>query len=137
MCSQPSSSLKYYFDVPIDNLMIYDATIDLGLKDNMFDVLSANVDNFLSLGYFNGCDASINPCCKYLVDKPRKIISSTFFDLSLDFSKALTLLKRVLTLFAMTIFKLSHSHACEAHYVKFYKLLRALAAFDLIGRALM
>jgi len=57
MFYQPSWSLEYSFDVPIDSLIICDSNVDLGYKDNVFDMLSANIDNFLSLGYFGGYDA--------------------------------------------------------------------------------
>ena len=94
------SSSEYYFDVPIDNPMNSDASIDLGYEDNMLDVLNGNVGNFVSLGYFNGYEASLDSYCICLVNKPRKIMWCTFFDFSYDFSMAFALLKKVLTLFA-------------------------------------
>jgi len=54
--------------------MICDSSVDLGYEDNMFDMLGGNVDNFLSLGYLSGCDASFDLYCIYLVDRPRKIL---------------------------------------------------------------
>jgi len=72
MCSQLSSSLEYYFDVPIDNLLICDANVDFGHDDNSFDVLDGNVDNFLFLSYLSGYNGSLGPYYIYLVDKPRK-----------------------------------------------------------------
>ena len=71
MCSPPSSSPKYYLDVPIDNCEICDSNVDLGYEDNTLNMLGGILDNFLSLGYFSGCDAS-NPYYIYLVDKPKK-----------------------------------------------------------------
>ena len=68
--------------------MICDATGDLGYEDNMFDVLGGNVDNFLSLGFFSGYDASLDPYYIYLVDKPKKIMWDTFLNFSFDFSMA-------------------------------------------------
>ena len=62
LCLQPS---------PVDNPMICDDNVNLGYEDNMFSMLGGNVDNFLSLGYFCGYDAS--------ADNPRKIMWNTFF----------------------------------------------------------
>jgi len=72
--SQPFISLEYSLDAPIDNPNICDTNNDLGYEDNMFSMLGENVDNFLSLGYFCVYDASLDPYCMYLVDKPRKIM---------------------------------------------------------------
>jgi len=49
--------------------MICDAN-DLGYEDN-FSMLGGNVDDFISLGYFSGYNASLDPYYMYLVDKPR------------------------------------------------------------------
>ena len=40
----------------------------------MFDVLDESVDNFVSLVYFSGYNASLEPYCLYIVDKPRRTI---------------------------------------------------------------
>jgi len=74
MCSQPSQSPEYFLDEPIDNPMIYHANIDLGYKDNIFDVLGGNLDNFVSLCYLSGCNASLYLCSMYLVGEHRKIM---------------------------------------------------------------
>jgi len=42
-------------------------------------VLGGNVDDYLSLGYFSGYNASLDPYCIFLVDKPRKIVWNSFF----------------------------------------------------------
>ena len=73
MCSQPSVSPEYSLDVPVDNSMIFNANIDLGYEDKMFNILGGNVDNFLSLGYFSWYNASLDPYCVSLEDLPRKI----------------------------------------------------------------
>jgi len=109
--SLPSPSLDFYIDMPIENPMICDANNGLGYENIMFNMLGGNVDNFISLGYFYGYDASFDPYSMYLVDKPRKIMLNTFFSLSFDFSMALALLKRTLTFFAVIIFMLSYCHA--------------------------
>ena len=95
----------------------------------MFHMRGGNVENFGSLGYFSGYDATLGPYCIYLLDKPRKILRNTFFGFSFDFSMALTL--RELVLFFLLICMFSHSHAYESHAAVFDKLLRALTASDL------
>jgi len=66
--------------------MICDATMDLGYDNNMLYVLSGKLDSFVSLGYFRGYDASLDPYCIYVADKqPRKIMWNTFFDFSFIF----------------------------------------------------
>jgi len=72
LCLLPSHSLEYYIDIPINNPKICDSNADLGHAGKMFNMLSGNVDNFFSLGYFCGYDASFDPYCMYLVDKPKK-----------------------------------------------------------------
>ena len=67
--SEPPISLEYSLDAPIDNPKICDANNGLGYEDNMFNMLGGNVDNFLSLGYFCGYDASLYPYCIFLVTK--------------------------------------------------------------------
>ena len=57
MSSLRSPSPKYFIDKPIENPMVFYANVDLGYEDNMFDVIGGNVDNFLPLGYFCGCNA--------------------------------------------------------------------------------
>ena len=61
---------------------ICDSHVELGYEDNMFNMLGGNVDNCLSLGYLSGYDASLNPYCIYLEDKPKKIMWNTFFAFS-------------------------------------------------------
>ena len=92
----------------------------------MLNALGGNVDIFMSLGNFSGYDASLDPYCIHLVDKPRKIMLNTFFDFSFDFSMALSLIKRSVIFFALILCTLSYCHACEPHAIVFDKLLRAL-----------
>ena len=49
LCSLPSLLPEYNMDVPIDNPMICDATMDLGYGDNIFYMLGGNVDGYVSL----------------------------------------------------------------------------------------
>ena len=123
--SLPSPSLDYYFDVLIDNPMIFYSNDDLGYEDDMFHMLGGNVDNFMCRGYFSGYNASLDAYCMCLVDAPRKIIWNTFFDFYFDFSMAFGLLERALTFFIIMIFTLSYSQACEPHDAVFDKLLYA------------
>ena len=44
LCSTPSPSSKYYLEVPIDNPMVCDIIMNIGSKDNVFDINGANVD---------------------------------------------------------------------------------------------
>ena len=88
---------QYRCGRPIDNPMICDANVDLSYKDNMFNMFGGNIDNFMSLGYFNGHNAFVDPYYMYLVNAPRKIMWNTFFDFSFDFSMVFSLLKRALT----------------------------------------
>ena len=71
-CSQPSISPEYSLEAPIRNPKICDSNVDLGHAVKMFNMLGGNIDNFLSLGYFCGYDASLDAYCIFLVDKPRK-----------------------------------------------------------------
>jgi len=111
MFSQPSISPKYSLDASSDDPNICDFNVDLGSVDHMFNMLGGNVDNFLSLGYFCGYDASLDPYCIFLVDKPRKIMWNSFFAFCFDFSISFALLKRALTFFSVIIFMLSYCHA--------------------------
>ena len=79
----------------------------------MFHMLGGNDGNFESLGYLSRYDAALDPYCINLMDKPRKIMWSTFFAFSFSLSMALTL--RGLILFLVLILMFSHSHACELH----------------------
>ena len=90
----------------------------------------------MSLGYFRGYDASFDPYCIYLVDKPRNILWNTFFAFSFDFSMAFTLINRALAFFALILFMLSYYHAYEPHAMGFDKLLRALTLSALNNQVL-
>ena len=96
---QPSISPKYSLDAPVDNPNICDFNVDLGYEDNIFSMLDRNVQDYLSTGYLRGYDPSIDLYCVRLEDLPRKIMSSTFFNPSYDFSKGLEKVKRILVIF--------------------------------------
>ena len=130
MCSQPLIFPKYYINEPISNPMIFDANNDL------VNMVSENVDNFLSVGYFCRYDASLDPYCIFLVDKPGKTMWNTFFAFSFDFSIGSALLKRALTFFAVIIFMLSYCHTWKLSAEEFDKLLHSLTLSDLKGRVL-
>ena len=62
-----------------------------------------NVDNFLSLGYFSGYNASIDPYRVSLEDFLRKIAWTTFFNHSYDFSMRFDKVKRMLNVFGVIL----------------------------------
>ena len=72
--SQPSFSIEYTYDVPIDKFEICDSKVEMDYANNMFHVVGGNVETYESLGNFSGYDASLDPYCINLVDKPRKIL---------------------------------------------------------------
>jgi len=127
-----SSSPKYTYDVPHDISELIESNIEMGHEKYMFNVLGGNVENFESLGYFRGYDATLDPYCVGLVDLPRKIMCNTFVTFSSDFSMAFTL--RRLILFFVLICMFSHYQACEPHAVAFDKLLRVLTMSSLRSR---
>jgi len=103
MCSLPFPSPEYDIDMPIENPMIFDANVDLGYKDKMFNVLGGNVDYYLSLGYLRGYDPSIDSYCVCLENLPRKITRTTFFNHRYDFSVGFDKVKRILILFGVIL----------------------------------
>ena len=125
---------EYYFNVPIDDSMICDSNVDLGRQDNVFDELGGNVANLLSLGYFSGYDAALDPYCLNLVDIPRKILWNNFFSFSYDFSMVFIFIKRALIYFVFILCMLFYLQACEPHAVAFDKLLKALTVSYLKSR---
>jgi len=78
LCSQPTFSPQYTYDVSIDNFEICDSNIDMGYADNIFHVIGGNVETFESLGNFSGYNATIDPYCINLLDKPRKNLVQRF-----------------------------------------------------------
>jgi len=128
-CSQPLFSLEYTYDVTNDNFELCDSIVNMSHEDNMLSMLSGNVKNFGSLGYFSRYNAALDPYCIHLVDKPRKIMWSSFFDFSFYFFMAITL--RGLILFFVLILMFSPSHAYEPDAAALDKLLRALTTFNL------
>ena len=114
MLSQSSSSSpKLAFEVPISISKICDANVDLGNEDHMLNLLDGNVENYESLGSLCGYDATLDPYCINLQDKPRKIMWNTIFDFYFDFSMAFDLLKRALILFSLILCMLSYLQVCE------------------------
>jgi len=61
---------------------------------------------------------------------PQKIMWSTFFDHTFDFSMAFDEFKRPLTLFAPSFLMSSYSHHSEMHATVYGNLLRALMASE-------
>jgi len=102
-CLLPSPSPEYYIDVPISNLMICDANMDLGHEDNMFRMLGGKVDDYVSLDYFKGYDPLIDPYCVCLEDLFRKVIWTTFFNPSYDFFMGSNKVKRIFVVFGVIL----------------------------------
>jgi len=75
----------------------------LGYEDNPFSLLGRNVVDCVSVGYFRGYDPSIDPYYTCLGDLPKKIMWTTFFNPSDDFSKAFDKVKRILNLFGVIL----------------------------------
>jgi len=119
ICSEPSFSLEYSLDMPIENPKICDSNVDLGHEVKMFNMLGGNIDNFLSLGYFCGYEPSLDPYSMHLMDKLRKIMWNTFLDSCFDFSIGFALLKRALTFVVVIIFTLSYCHAWKLYAQEF------------------
>ena len=99
----------------------------------MFNMLGGNVDNFLSLGYFSGFNASLDSYYMCLEDLPRKIMWSTFFNPSYDFAKAIAKFKRILILFCAILVITSYLLFFELWSHEFDRLLHALMMSDLKG----
>ena len=67
------------------------------------DTLKGQVSDCIgSLGTFQGYNPPFDPFHDYLVDMLRKILWTTFFDPSLEFSKAYDTIMRALTLIAVS-----------------------------------
>ena len=88
--------------------MIGDANMDLGYEDDIFSMLGGYVNDYVSLGYFRGHDPSLDAYCLCLEDLPRKFMSTTFFNHSYDFSKAIDKVKRILNLFGVILVNASY-----------------------------
>jgi len=101
--SLPSPSPEYYVDVPIENPIIYYDTKDLGYKDNMFDTLGGNVDDYVSLCYIRGNDLSIAPYYVCTGCFPWKIVWAIFFIPSYDFSNTFAKVKRIFVVFGVIL----------------------------------
>lgn len=101
--------------------------------NNFFHTLKENIlDVIWSLGTFGGYDPSLDPFHAHLVDLPRKIMWTTFFNHSFDFSKAFDKFKRVLDIIDTIVLVFSYLHAYELCAHTFDKLLHALIASELV-----
>jgi len=88
-------------------------------------------DDIRSLGTFEGYNPSVDPFHNYLVDLPRKIIWTTFFNHSSDFSKAYDTIMRALPIIDVSLPVFSYIHHSRMHARVYDKLLRALTAFEM------
>jgi len=80
---------------------------------------------------FEGYNPSLDPFHDYLVDMPRKIIWTTFFDHSFDFSKACDTFMRALTIIYVSLPVISYIHHSGMPAEVYDKFLRALTASEL------
>jgi len=126
VCSLPSQSPQYYLDEPINNFLMCDANVSLGFVNNMFSILSGNVDDYVSLGCFRGHDPSIDPDYACLKDMPKKVMWTMLFTASYDFCKAINKVKRILVLFGVISVIGSYLLFSKFWSQDFDKLLRAL-----------
>ena len=85
---------------------------------------------------FSGYDPSFSPYRRYLGDMLGKIILTSVFDYSSDFSKAFAMFRRSFILMRVFIFVCSCLHSSELHAQVFDKLMRASTASDLAARIL-
>ena len=112
--------------------MTKDINGDSNLMDNLFDMPKGNViDDNWSLGAFGGYNPFLDPFHVYLMDLPRKIMWTTFFDYFFDFSKAYDKFMRALTIIHVILLLFSYLHSSEIHALVYDNLLRALKAFEL------
>jgi len=88
---------------------------DMLLIDSYMILEGNGVDYLESLGTFRGYDPSLEPYRLYLEIMPVKIMSTTAFDFSTDFSKAIDKFRRALTVIPRFLFKCSYSHSFELH----------------------
>ena len=80
------------------------------------DILKGTLsDHIKSLGTFEGYNPPFDPFYDYLVDTPRKIILTTFFDHSSDFSKAYDTIMRALAIIDVSSLMFSYIHHSGMH----------------------
>ena len=109
--------------------MSNDVNADLGLVDNLFNMLKVNaMHNNWSLGIFGCYNPSLHPFHVYLMDLARIIMWTTVFDYSFDFSKVYDKSMRELTIIDVVLLVFSYLHSSEMHALVYDKLLRALKA---------
>jgi len=75
------------------------------------------------LGGLRAYSLSFDPYCVYLKEMPSKIVWTTFFDYSFNFSMAYDKCKRALTFFAVILIVFSCSHHFEIHKNAYSNLL--------------
>ena len=98
------------------------------------DVLKGKVfDCIKSPGTFEDYNSSLDPFHDFLVDMPRKIIWTTLFDHSSDFSMAYDTIMRALTIVDVSFPVFSYIHHSGMHATVYNKLLRALTASELLA----
>jgi len=95
------------------------------------DVLKGKVSDCISsLGTVEGYDPPFDPFYNYLVDMPRKIIWTTFFDHSFDFSKTYDTIMRALTVIDASFPVFLYIQNSQMHAEVYGMLLGALTASE-------
>ena len=106
--------------------------MDSNLIGNLFDMLKGNgIHDNWSLGTPRGHNSYLDLFHVNLVDLARKIIWTTFFDYSFDFSKEYDKFMRSLTIIIVILLVFSYLHSVEMHALVYDKLLRALVTSEL------
>jgi len=101
------------------------------LATDYHDALKGKVSDCIwSLGTFQGYDPPFDPFHDYLVDMPRKIIWTAFFDHSFDFSEAYDTIMRALSFIGVFFPVFSYIHHSRMHAGVYDRLLRALTASE-------
>jgi len=88
------------------------------------------------LGTLRGYDPSLDLYSLYLANMLGKIILTSAFAYSSDFSNTFDMFRRAVIVTHLFIFVCSYLHSSELHAHAFDKLMRALTASDLVARVL-
>ena len=116
--------------------MICDANVNMSYEDNIFSMLGGNLDNFVTLGYVRGYDPFIDPYCVCLKDLLRKVIWTTFFNPSYDFSQVVDKVKKILILFGVVLVIACYLLFSKLWSQEFDMLLQALTMSNLMSKVL-
>jgi len=137
-----STSLDFIYHISLDHVDILPASPLPSLPSlslecpnlpviDYHDRLQGKVSDCIrSLGTFEGYDPPFDPFHDYLVEMPRKILWTTFFDSSFDFFTEYYTIMRALTLIVVSFSVFSYIHHSRMHAGVYDRLLRALTASE-------